>query len=1062
MKQRSPPSRYSQLLKQERKRLGMSQQELAEQVDATLVTVSNWERGKTMPGPYHRRQLNALFGKTLAELELVEEQQEAAASSKPEPEPTRPWNNLPSGTVTFLFTDIEGSTSRWEQHPQVMRAALVRYDALLRNVIVTHGGVVFKMIGDAAYAAFAVSTDAVFAAVAAQRTVAAEQWGEVGPLRTRMALHTGVAPSRDDDYFGPALNRVAYLLSAGYGGQILLSAATQELVRDALPAGVSLEDLGEYALKDLLRPEHVFQLTSPDLPGEFPALRTLSRRPHNLPLQPTPLVGRGQEVATVCGLLRRYEVRLVTLTGPGGVGKTRLSLQVAAELSDLFADGVFFVNLAPVSDPEQVVPAIIQTFGISDVSDRSLLARLAAALKEKQLLLLLDNFEQVVDANLVVAELLAACPRLKVLVTSRMGLHVRAEQEFAVPPLSVPNLKRLPDLVALSQYEAVALFIQRAQAVKPDFLVTSANAPAVAGICVRLDGLPLAIELAAARVKSFPPQTLLARLEQGLAVLSGGARDLPARQQTLWGALAWSYNLLSPEEQQIFRRLAVFVDGWTWQAAEQVCMTAGRPAGDILERLASLVDKSLLRQEEQAEGEARFWMLQMLREFGLECLASAGETEATRTAHALYYLAQAEEAQPKLRGAERATWSARLEQEHENLRATLTFLLERARVGMPEGQEQTKQALRLCTALYWFWKRRGYLREGRIFLEQALAGDSGLVTPTRARALYMAAELAGFQGDMERSEALGRESLALYRELVDNTGIAYSLYHLGRITWMRSQYVAAHAQLEEAMALFQEVGDTRGRANCLLYVARLSTSQGEYGQARALLEESLGLYRALGDQGRMGWVLYLLARVLFLTQGDPATASALAEQSQTLLREGGEKWIDAYLLGLLGQMRLVQGEQALARALLEESAATFKELGDRWGIAESLIGLARVAVVQGDLAAARPLYQECLALLQEAGYGFKEFIAAGLEGLGAVVGAQGAPLEAARLWGTAQALRAAIGAPLPPVDRADYERAVGAARTALGEEAFATAWADGGAMPLEQALEVLPHLSHRR
>jgi len=403
------------------------------------------------------------------------------------------------------------------------------------------------------------------------------------------------------------------------------------------------------------------------------------------------------------------------------VGKTRLALHVAAELSDDFTDGVFVVALAPVNTPEQVVPALAQTLGIGESSDLPLFPLLEAALKEKKLLLLLDNFEQVVEAAVVLAELLAACPRLKVVVTSRMGLHVRAEHEFIVPPLSVPTLKQLPDVKTLSHYEAVALFIERAQATKPDFSVTNANAHAVAAICAHLDGLPLAIELAAARVKHFSPHTLLTRLEQGLSVLSGGARDLPARQQTLRGAIAWSYDLLSPEEQKLFRHLAIFVDGWGLQAAEAICMARGGLAEDMLEGMASLVDKSLLRQEEQAEGETRFWMLQTLREFGLEQLARSGELEATRQAHAEYYLRLAEEAQPSLRATEQGRWMARLEQEHENLRAALFWLLAQAQVGSEQSTQQGERALRLCTALSWFWSLRGYIREGQNFLEQALA-----------------------------------------------------------------------------------------------------------------------------------------------------------------------------------------------------------------------------------------------------------------------------------------------------------------------------------------------------
>jgi predicted ATPase len=775
----------------------------------------------------------------------------------------------------------------------------------------------------------------------------------------------------------------------------------------------------------------------------------------NLPAQLTPLIGRQQEIQAVCALLRQAELRLVTLTGMAGIGKTRLGLQVAAELSEQFPDGVFLVPLAPVSDQEQVVPAILQTLSISDISSQTRLDRLKAALKEKQLLLLLDNFEQVVDAAVVVADLLAACSRLKVLVTSRIMLHLRGEHEFVVPPLSVPNPKRLPALPGLLQHEAVALFIQGAQAVKPEFELTPANASAVASMCVQLDGLPLAIELAAARIKYFPPQALLTRLEQGLSVLSGGARDLPARQQTLRGAIAWSYDLLTPEEQHLFRRLSVFVDGCTLQAVEQVCTAASPLQTDILEELLSLVDKSLLRQEELTEGEARFGMLQVLREFGLERLAEAGETEATRQAHALYYLALAEQAEPHLRGAEQIRWFARLEQEHENLRAALLWLLERARMDerAEGGSQQAEQSLRLCAALYWFWYVRGYVREGYAFLEQALATSSGVAAPVCARALFAAADLAISTSDLERAERQGEESLALFQELGDKAGIAASFQLLGYLSRTKCHYARARSQLEGARALFQELGNPWMRGNCLTELARIDTTQGEYDRARMLLEESLGIYQALGDQQRIGWVLFLLAYALFLSQTDPERAVVLAEQSLALMREGGNLLFIHGPLTLLGELHLMQGKQEQARALFEESLLIAKEQGDAFSHAASLIGLAHVEAFQGDLAAARRLYQEGFALLREPGEKQWEWIAACLMGLAEVVAVHREPAEAARLWGTAEAIRETIGASIPPVFRADYEQAVAAARSQLSEEAFAAAWQEGRTMKLEQVIE---------
>ncbi len=972
-------------------------------------------------------------------------------------------NDLPAGTVTLLFIDMEGSTRLLQQLGNLYSSVLADYLQLLRAAFEQWHGHEVDTQGDAFFVAFARATDATAAAVAIQRTLAGHPWPHDVTVRARIGLHTGEPQLSAEGYIGLDVHHAARIMSAGDGGQILLSQTTRELLEEHLPEGTYLLDMGEHRLKDLQRPSHLFQLSLADLPARFPPLKTLDSHPNNLPIQPTAFIGREKEVVTLCDLVRRPEVHLLTLTGPGGVGKTRLGLQVAAELSEWFTDGVFLVPLAPVSDPEQVVPAIAQTLSIGEAGDQPLFALLKSVLKEKHLLLLLDNFEQVSDAALQIADLLPASPKLKVLVTSRVGLHVRAEREFSVPPLSVPNPKRLPDLLTLSQYEAVALFIARAQAARPDFQVTNTNAPAVAGICARLDGLPLAIELAAARIKYFPLQALLARLEQGLALLSGGARDLPARQQTLRGTIAWSYDLLSPQEQSLFRRLAAFVDGCTVEAAAQVGAAAGELTGDVLETLLSLVDKSLLRQAEQEEGEEgepRFLMLQVLREFGLECLASTGELEATRTAHALYYLARAEEAEPHLRGSEAGRWFVQLEQEHENQRAALSWLLERARLRAgSEGEKKWAElAMRLCSALYWFWNIHGYYREGRSFLERALALREGATASVQVKVLYAASVLAITQDDFERAEALCRESLALSRELGDASNSAVALLQLGFVDWARGKYAESRDQLEEAVALFQELGDTWNRARALAYLARVFAARGEYDRARAFAEQSLGLSRALGNKGRIAIALYELARVRFLAQDDFNQAQALAEQSLALFRELGDTQYTAVLLSLLGEMHLRQGKQGQASELLEESLATFKDLGDRWSTAEALLAFARVAASQGEFAAARARYLESLAIARE--IDARNLIASVLEG-GAVAAAQGEPAWAARLWGAAQALRAVMGAPLPPVYRADYERAMATVRTHLGEEAFAIAQAEGGAMALEQTLDGLPLLFSR-
>jgi predicted ATPase/class 3 adenylate cyclase len=958
--------------------------------------------------------------------------------------------DLPTGTVTLLFTDVEGSTRLLQQLGERYSKVLADCRHLLRSMFQQYNGHEVDTQGDAFFVAFARATDAVAAAAAIQRALVEHSWPSGTSVRVRIGLHTGEPMLTADGYIGMDVHHAARIMSAGHGGQILLSQTTSDLVAHHLPASTYLQDLGEHRLKDLQRPSHLFQLSLEDLPTGFPLLKTLDTRPNNLPIQPTPFIGREKEVAAVTQLLRQPDIRLVTLSGPGGVGKTRLALQVAAELCDDFTEGVFVVALAPVNAPEQVVSAIAQTLGIGESSDLPLFSLLEAALKEKQLLLLLDNFEQVVDAAVMLAKLLAACPRLKVVVTSRMGLHVRAEHEFVVPPLSVPSLKQLPDLKALSHYEAVALFIERAQAMKPDFSVTNANAPAVAAICANLDGLPLAIELAAARVKHFSPHTLLARLEQGLSVLSGGPRDLPARQQTLHGAIAWSYDLLSPEEQKLFRHLAVFVDGWSLEAAEVICMARGGLAEDMLEGMASLVDKSLLRQEEQAAGETRFWMLQTLREFGLEQLAKSGELEATRQAHAEYNLRLAEEVEPSLQANEQGRSMARLEQEHENLRAALFWLLEQARVGREQSKQRAEQALRLCTALSWFWSIRGHSREGQNFLEQALVLRESVTTPVWARALYTAAHLAFILDDTERTEKLGSESLHLFRELGDKTGIADALLFLGLSSWGRGKYTLARSQFEEAASLYQEMDASWKRGRCLTQLARISTVQGEYNQAQKLLEESLALYRARGDKERVGWVLYLLARLLFLSKRDTAAASSLTEQSLTLLQEIDNPWERAYPLVLLGQLMLQRDDQIQARALFEESRSSFKEAGDQAGMAEALDGLASVAAMQGDFVAACDLYQESFLILQRIQY--KELISPCLEGLAAVAAEQGELVWAPHLWGAAEALREAIGTPIPPVYRLAHERAVAKAHAQFGNEIFARAWAEGRTMTPEQAV----------
>ncbi len=729
----------------------------------------------------------------------------------------------------------------------------------------------------------------------------------------------------------------------------------------------------------------------------------LARRPSStLPSPLTSLVGREQEVVAACTLLSHPEVRELTLTGTGGVGKTRLALAIAARMQDAFPDGICFVSLAALRDADLVLPTIAQAEGLQDKSPRPPVALLQAVLREKHHLLVLDNFEHVIAAAPGLVNLLAACPHLKMLVTSREVLRVGGEREFVVQPLALPDPKHLPDDETLAHYGAVALFLERAREVQPTFELTALTAPLITEICRRLDGLPLALELAAARLKVLSLQALLERLSHRLHLLTGGPRDLPARQQTLRQTIAWSYDLLSHEEQRLFRLLSVFVNGCTLEAAEAVYSMLGGERAQVLDEVTSLLDKHLLYQGEQGDRSPRLLLHETIREYGLEALVATQELEMARQVHAEYYLGLAE---AHFEGAELAAWLEQLEREYANLRAALQWALERP---------ASEMALRLESALFHFWEGHQRLSEGRTFQERSLTSSQDVPVRVPTRALFTTGALALEQGDHEQGAVLSLEAVALQHELGDARHLARSFYLLGVIAWIIGDFAMARMYTEEGLARARDSDEKVTPAYLIDLLGQIALDQGEDIRARTLLEEGLMLHREAGDRLGSLNALFFLERAL----------SALGEVTQ-------------------------------AQAYAQEHLALSKAIGYRPGIVGTLTFLGRLALEEGNAATASGLFEESLALLRETNENLPLAVATNLQGIGVTLVTQGRLTEAVRLWGAAEALCALL-----PEERAFVSRASATVRAELGEEAFTVAWAEGQAMTLEQALAAMGHIAH--
>jgi predicted ATPase/class 3 adenylate cyclase len=812
-----------------------------------------------------------------------------------------PDRKLPAATVTLLFTDIEGSTTLAERLGERWPGVLAEHNRLLREAFSRHDGVELGSEGDALFVAFASAADAAAAAADAQRALGAHAWPDDGLVRVRIGLHTGEPTATPDGYVGLDMHRAARVVSAAHGAQVLLSQRTRDLVPESLD-GLTFRDLGDHRLKDLTEPQRLHQLCGEGLAVDFPPLRTIDARPTNLPSQPTPLLGREPELQAIRELLIAEGSRMVTLTGPGGTGKTRLALQAAADLVDDFPDGVYVVFLADASDSDMVAFELARVLELDESPALSVADQLKRRLAGRRMLIVLDNFEHVRDAAPLVTDLLAACDGLRAIVTSREPLHIAAERQFPVPPL--------PDS------DAVQLFAERARAVRPDFQLDDESRPVVEEICERLDGLPLAIELAAAWSKVLSPAALLRRLERRLELPAVRGAEGPARQSTLRQAIAWSYDLLSEEERRLHRRLSVFAGGCGVAVAQRVAAPEEDEL-EVLELLAALVDRSLLREGEDAEGEPRFTMLETIREYAREQLVDAGEEDELGRRHALEFTNLAADADAGLRGAEQLLWLDRLESEHDNLRAVLDWALE-------AGDQET--ALRLAGSLGWFWYAHGHALEGCMRLTDVLARTEDAAADLRARPLYALGVLLDQRGEPGQAAELVERSLAVFRDQGDRERVGTALNSLGSIRRVLGDFDAARSMLEESLAIRRELGDEARMASSLSNLGIVAFEQGDLDDAEAGFVEALELDRAHGNEWGAAAALDNLSAVV-IERGDYARARELNREMLVLTERVGDQELIAFGLEKAAVLAAAHGEAARAGRLAGAADAVRESAG---------------------------------------------------------------------------------------------------------------------------------------
>ena len=838
----------------------------------------------------------------------------------------------PQGTVTFLFTDIVGSTRLWERFPNAMSPALARHDGIVRSAVEARKGHVFKTVGDAFCVAFPTPLDALMAAIEVQRGLTAENWGETGPLAVRMGLHTGTAEFRDGDYFGGTLNRTARIEAAAHGGQVLLSQVTYELLEDDRPDGILFRSLGNHRLRNLDRPEHLYQASATGLEDRFPPPRSMEVLPNNLPVQTTSFVGREREMEE--SLRRLGKTRLLTLMGMGGTGKTRLALEIGARVINDFRDGVWLIELALVTEPDRVVGAVASAVGAREEAERPLHETLVHFLKEKSVLLILDNCEHLLAAvSSLATGLLQSCPRLKILAASRHSLGIAGETTFPVPPLGIFDVRLHtltgPDIAErLSQFDAVRLFIDRAMAVRPDFAVTNANAPALAEICSRLDGIPLAIELAAARARVLDVGQIAARLGDCFRLLRGNDRGghLP-HQQTLQALIDWSYDLLSAQEALLFRRMAVFAGGRTLEALEAVCSGEGIEDFEILDLIEHLVDKSLVGVEREGNHSPRYTFLEAVWQYARNKLTASGEEDTLRSRHLDYYRQLAEKAEPHLEGPDQKNWLDQCAAERFNFRAALAWAIE---------SHKTQVGFRMFSAIYRVTEIRGSLAVAREDVAKLFELPADSVPPAdKARFLIAAGRIAWAADRYEECRVYYEKARSLFTGLDDQNGIALLEMLTGFLDRGDGKTDEAEAHFQKGLEISRQTGNNPySLAGCLSGLGSIALDRGEIAAARQLKEESLAIYERLGDHWVIGLILWGLCDVC-IAQGDFERAKSAATEWAAITRNLGNGWMLPHILVSEARLAVATGQGLRAARIFGAAEVAREFFGTRYSPTEA-------------------------------------------------------------------------------------------------------------------------------